>query len=137
MFFVPFNNIFLRSSEAISKALFDESESILFKPLFINFNFEFGVLAQKCLKPCVNGVLKFKFFFLILSSKVLAGVRVRTFKYPYMDICAPLMASNQVDKFWKSLLEEGQDYVYKYKGHVPVGILGMIDDVVVELRPNN
>ena len=54
---------------------------------FINFNFDFGVLAQKCLKPCVNGVLKFQFFFLKLCSKVLAGVGVRTSKYPYMDIC--------------------------------------------------
>ena len=45
------------------------------------------VLAQKCLQPCVNGVLKFQFFFLNLSSKVLAGVIVRTSKYPYMDIC--------------------------------------------------
>ena len=47
----------------------------------------FWVLAQKCLKPSVNGVLKFQFFFLNLSSKVLAGVGVRTSKYPYMDIC--------------------------------------------------
>ena len=31
--------------------------------------------------------LKFQFFFLNLSSKVLAGVGVRTSKYPYMDIC--------------------------------------------------
>ena len=42
--------------------------------VFINFNFDFGVL-------------KFQFFFFNLSSKVLAGVRVRTSKYPYMDIC--------------------------------------------------
>ena len=54
---------------------------------FINLNFDFGVLAQKCLKPWVNGVLKFQFFFLNLSSKVLAGFGVRTSKYPYMDIC--------------------------------------------------
>ena len=64
----------------------DESESILFKPFFIKFNFDFGVLAQKCLKPCVNGALKFQFFFLNLSSKVLASVIVRTSKYTYMDI---------------------------------------------------
>ena len=50
-------------------------------------NLYFGVLAQKYLKSCVNGVLKFQFFFLNLSSKVLAGVIVRTSKYPYMDIC--------------------------------------------------
>ena len=87
MFFVVFSNIFWGSSEAILKALFDEFESALFKQFFINFNFDFGVLAQKCLKPCVNGVLKFQFFFLNLSSKVLAGVGVRTSKYPYMDIC--------------------------------------------------
>ena len=64
----------MKSSEAILKALFDASESIRFKPFFINFNFDFKVLAQKCLKPCVNGVLEFKFFFLNLSSKFVAGV---------------------------------------------------------------
>ena len=68
-------------------ALFDESESILCKQFFFNFNFDLGVLAQKCLKLCANGVLKIQFFFLNLSSKVLAGVRVRMSKYPYMDIC--------------------------------------------------
>ena len=87
MFFVLFSNIFLRVFRAILKALFDKSESILFKSFFINFNFDVGVLAQKFLKPCVNGVLKFKFFFLNLSSKVTAGVIVRTSKYPYIDIC--------------------------------------------------
>ena len=51
------------------------------------FAIDFGVLAQKCLKLCANGVLKFQFFFLNLSSKVLAGVTVRTSKYPYMNIC--------------------------------------------------
>ena len=58
--------------------------------VIININFDFGVLAQKCLKPCVNGVFKFHFFFFNLSSKVLAGVIVRTSKYPYMDICGLL-----------------------------------------------
>ena len=87
MFFVLFSNIFWGSFEAILKALFDESESILFKLFLINFNFDFRALAQKCLKPCVNGVLKFQFVFLNLSSKVIAGVWVRTSKYPYMDIC--------------------------------------------------
>ena len=54
---------------------------------FINFYFDFGFLVQKCLKPFVNGVLKFQFFFLNLSSKIPAGVRVRLSKYPYVDIC--------------------------------------------------
>ena len=45
------------------------------------------------------------------------------------DTWAPLMASNQVDKFGKILLEESPDYLFKYKGHVPIGVLGMIDDL--------
>ena len=51
------------------------------------FNFDFKVLAQKCLKPCVMSVLKLQFVFLNPSSKIPAGVRERTSKYPYMDIC--------------------------------------------------
>ena len=48
----------------------------------LNFNFDFGFLAQKFLKPCVNDILKFQFVFLNLSSKFPAGVRVRTSEYP-------------------------------------------------------
>ena len=36
------------------------------------------------------------------------------------DTWGPLMASNQVDKFGKQLFEEDPDYVYKYKGYVPI-----------------
>ena len=40
-----------------------------------------------------------------------------------------LMAANQVDTFGKQLLEEEPNYLYKYKGYVPLGALGMIDDL--------
>ena len=39
------------------------------------------------------------------------------------------MAANQVDSFGKQLLIEEPDYLYKYKGHVKIGLLGMIDDL--------
>ena len=68
-----------------------------FNRFFINLNFDLRVLAQKCLKPCVNGVLKIQFFFLNLSSKVLAGIGVRTSKYPYMDM--PI--GGTIVKTWK------------------------------------
>ena len=87
MFFILLSYIFWGSSEAILNALFHESESMIFKPFFINLNFDFKVLPQKCLKPCVNGVIKFHFFFLNVFSKIPAGVRVRMSIYPYMDIC--------------------------------------------------
>ena len=41
---------------------------------------------------------------------------------------APLVTSNQVDSFGKQVLEEKPSYLYKYKGYVPISILGMIDD---------
>ena len=53
-------------------------------PVFINFDFYFGLLDKKCLKPCENGVQKFKFFFLNLSSKFPSGVKVRKSKCHYM-----------------------------------------------------
>ena len=53
----------------------------------MKFNFYKRDYAQKCLKACVNCVLKFQVFFLNLSSKFPGSVRVRTSKYPYMDIC--------------------------------------------------
>ena len=39
------------------------------------------------------------------------------------------MASNQVDTFGKILLKERPDYLYKYKGQVPIGVLGMVYDL--------
>ena len=91
------------------KALFDESESILCKQFFINFNFDFGVLAQKCLKLCANGVLKFQFFFLNVSSKVLAGVGVRTSKISlHGHLCCHCLYCNNfcLDKGRSSKMEK-------------------------------
>ena len=45
------------------------------------------------------------------------------------DTWGPTMASNQVDTFGKQLIEEVPSYVYKYKGYVPISVLGMVDDV--------
>ena len=55
-------------------------------------SFDFGFLAQNCLKPCVIGILKLQFLFLNLSSKFPSDVRVRTSQYPYMDICDDMTA---------------------------------------------
>ena len=88
------SNISWGSSEAILKALFRETESKIYIYFFlINFNLDFLVLAQKCLKPCLNSVLKLRLFFLNLSNKIPAGVKVRTSKYCYMEIFENL--------FWK------------------------------------
>jgi hypothetical protein len=46
------------------------------------------------------------------------------------DTWGPTMAANQVDTIGKQLLVEQPQFLYKYKGHVPIGILGMIDDIV-------
>ena len=85
--FCGFSYIFLRVFRGPFKGTFWWIWEHNIYTVFINFDLDFGVFAQKCLKPCVNGVLKFKFFFLNLSS-FLAGVRVRTSKYIYMDIRA-------------------------------------------------
>ena len=46
------------------------------------------------------------------------------------DTLASTMASVQCDSFGKELLEEEVSFLYHYKGHVPVGILGQIDDLI-------
>ena len=46
------------------------------------------------------------------------------------DTWASTMASVQCDAFGKELLEEEASFLYKYKGVVPVGILGQIDDLI-------
>ena len=88
MFCILFSNIFFWVFRGYLKGTFSGiwEHNIFFVVVVINFIFDFWL--KKLLKPCVNGVLKFQFFFLNLSSKFPDGVRVRTSKYPYMDICA-------------------------------------------------
>ena len=45
------------------------------------------------------------------------------------DTWGPIMASNQVDGFGKQLIEEEPEYIYKYKGHIPIGVLRLVDDL--------
>ena len=45
------------------------------------------------------------------------------------DTWGPIIAASQVDTFGKQLIEEEPDFVYKYKGYIPIGLLGMIDDL--------
>ena len=40
------------------------------------------------------------------------------------------MVSVQCDAFGKELLDEEASFVYRYKGFIPVGILGQIDDLI-------
>ena len=46
------------------------------------------------------------------------------------DTWASIMAYVQCDSFSKEILEENASYIFKYKGYVPVGILGLIDDLI-------
>ena len=46
------------------------------------------------------------------------------------DTWASTMASVQCDSFGKELLEDNVSFLYKYKGYVPIGILGQIDDLI-------
>ena len=46
------------------------------------------------------------------------------------DTWGPPMAANQVDSFGKQLLNEEPEFIYRYKGYIPIGVLGMIDDLV-------
>ena len=51
------------------------------------------------------------------------------------DTLSSTMAAVQFDAFGKNLLEEDVSYFYKYKGTVPIGILGQIDDLVGVTEP--
>ena len=47
------------------------------------------------------------------------------------DALWPNLAANQVDPFGKEMLEEDKTFMYKYKGYIPVPLLGIIDDKIV------
>ena len=54
------------------------------------------------------------------------------------EVWGPSLASNQVDTFGKEMLDEDASFMYKYKGYIPVPVLGMIDDIIgVTLAGNN
>ena len=46
------------------------------------------------------------------------------------EVWGPSLASNQVDTFGKEMLEDDVPFMYKYKGYIPIPVLGMIDDII-------
>ena len=46
------------------------------------------------------------------------------------DTWASVAASVQCDAFGKELLEEEAPFIFKYKGYIPIGILGQVDDLI-------
>ena len=46
------------------------------------------------------------------------------------DTLSSIIASNQVNTIEKKLLDENTDFLYKYKGVVPIGVMAMVDDTV-------
>ena len=46
------------------------------------------------------------------------------------EVWGSALASNQVDTFGKEMLEEEFPFIFKYKGYIPVPILGQIDDTI-------
>ena len=54
-----------------------------------------------------------------LTNKIMQG-----------DTWASSLASAQVGKFGKEMLEEEPSFTYKYMGEVPVPLLGMVDDLI-------
>ena len=46
------------------------------------------------------------------------------------EVWGPTLASNQVDTLGKEMLEEDASFMFRYKGYIPVPILGMVDVVI-------
>ena len=46
------------------------------------------------------------------------------------DTWAPGQASAQVDSFGKELIIEQPSYMYRFKGEVPIPLLGQVDDLL-------
>ena len=46
------------------------------------------------------------------------------------DTWASIAASGQCDAFGKELLEGNYPFIFKYKGYIPFGILGQVDDLI-------
>ena len=46
------------------------------------------------------------------------------------DTWAPAMASAQVDAFGKEMLDSNPTYMFKFKGEVPIPLLGQVDDLL-------
>ena len=46
------------------------------------------------------------------------------------EVWGPSLAANQVDTFGKEMIKEDYSFMYRYKGYIPVPVLGQIDDVI-------
>ena len=99
---------------------------------------------SECLFECMNDLyeagIKDDIFSLIYESNRINSVAVQTphglsrredFKEIVMqgDVLAPLISSLQVDTFGKDCLEE-KKHLFFYKDTVPIGPLGMVDDLL-------
>ena len=88
--------------------------------MITNFFFDSMNLKEACLVHNANKYIKVK-------VKTPSGITEQmTMEDIVMqgDTWASTMASVQCDAFGKELLEEEASFFYKYKGFVPVGILG-------------
>ena len=46
------------------------------------------------------------------------------------EVWGPILAANQVDAFGKEMLQEDYSFMFRYKGYIPVPVLGQIDDTI-------
>ena len=46
------------------------------------------------------------------------------------EVWGSSLASNQVDTFGQEMLEDDFPFIFRYKGYIPVPILGLIDDTI-------
>ena len=46
------------------------------------------------------------------------------------DTWAPAMAFAQMDSFGKGMILDNPSYMYKFKGEVPIPLLGQVDDLL-------
>ena len=46
------------------------------------------------------------------------------------EVWGPILAANQVDTFGSEMLKEDYSFLFKYKGYVPIPLLGLIDDTI-------
>ena len=46
------------------------------------------------------------------------------------EVWGPILAANQVDTFGSEMIEEDYSFIFKYKGYIPIPLLGLIDDTI-------
>ena len=93
-------NLFWQFSMAIFTDTFPSIWDIIIMSVFFRFYFCCRLQVPECLETCVNCALRFAFFFLNLSGKIVADLYLQLHVFNVMEFCEVMILINYERFYW-------------------------------------